>query len=599
MRLPIRFGPLPDEAFHQFMYRLAASNAYQTTQSIAALAGMPRGYALQPCDLGPLAALLGGMADAADLIARARWPVCEGSQFVRMGGNVVAARMVNVVRAKICPQCIRETGLDRAIWDLSLYVACSKHGTVLVDECSSCGHRLSWHRNAVDRCGCGCGKILLMEPARASQKVIAVMSELERRYASSTPEQDTDLGIELNAALELLWFTGTHDRNEPGWRSRFMSKPDIATSLRAIERSGDVLLHWPHGLHTWLEEHRVPSAEHVGIHADFGPVLTRMRHVIDIADPMHVFDEVRSYIANHGPVKPCSFFFSRQAKSRTVGAHAARRLGVTNATVKRMVRDGHLSGQCRRGGNRHFTAVDPQAIELAMARRASSIGVADLADQLGVSRYQVGKLRRSGLLCPLPAYVGRRECRFDRDAADMLEGQFRKAAKIAEISHVDTALKAIATKRQRQLAGLVKLVLEGTIPVQVIDGDQPLFERVFVPSNAVTWITALDVRSAAAKLKVSVRMIPVLVEAGCLSATRTQRNIIAQRSVDACSVAQFGDRYVLTGEVAARRKTSTRMALAELRAAKVKPVITSNSAAGISAVWRREDLQKTGVLGEA
>ena len=74
--------------------------------------------------------------------------------------------------------------------------------------------------------------------------------------------------------------------------------------------------------------------------------------------------------------------------------------GVTNAAVKRMVREGHLSGQCRRGGNRHFTAVDPQAIELAIARRASSVGVAELADRLGVSRFQIRMLRRSGLLCP-------------------------------------------------------------------------------------------------------------------------------------------------------------------------------------------------------
>ena len=80
-----------------------------------------------------------------------------------------------------------------------------------------------------------------------------------------------------------------------------MSKPDIAASLRAIERSGDVLLDWPNGLRAWFEGHPFPCAGHVGIHADFGPVLTRLRHAIDIADPMHVFDEVRRYIPPMAP----------------------------------------------------------------------------------------------------------------------------------------------------------------------------------------------------------------------------------------------------------------------------------------------------------
>ena len=131
--------------------------------------------------------------------------------------------------------------------------------------------------------------------------------------------------------------------------------------------------------------------------------------------------------------------------------------------AKRMVREGHLSGQCRRGGNRHFTAVDPQAIEFAIARRASSVGVAGLADRLGVSRFQIRMLRRSGLLCPLPTHAGSSECRFDRDAAAILEEQFRQAATIAERSHVDTALGAITAKRQRKLVALVKSILEGTI----------------------------------------------------------------------------------------------------------------------------------------
>lgn len=74
MLLPLRFGPSSDEALLSYLLRLSSENCYRDPRWLIANAGLPRSFATRPCDLTPLARLVGGLTTAEEL---ARLP-CHG-----------------------------------------------------------------------------------------------------------------------------------------------------------------------------------------------------------------------------------------------------------------------------------------------------------------------------------------------------------------------------------------------------------------------------------------------------------------------------------------------------------------------------------------
>lgn len=64
-------------------------------------------------------------------------------------------RVFNHKTPRYCPECLNEDAFWRAEWELFFYDACAEHGTWLIDQCSSCGNKLSWDRDSIVRCKCG------------------------------------------------------------------------------------------------------------------------------------------------------------------------------------------------------------------------------------------------------------------------------------------------------------------------------------------------------------------------------------------------------------------------------------------------------------
>lgn len=58
-------------------------------------------------------------------------------------------------RPRVCPLCIHSYGYAFASWDVSISVACSIHGRMLVDHCESCSKKLDWNRPSLSVCSCG------------------------------------------------------------------------------------------------------------------------------------------------------------------------------------------------------------------------------------------------------------------------------------------------------------------------------------------------------------------------------------------------------------------------------------------------------------
>lgn len=56
-----------------------------------------------------------------------------------------------------CPQCVRERGIFRAIWNFRAVTVCEQHGLWLVEQCPKCSKLVGWDRPQSTLCTCGFG----------------------------------------------------------------------------------------------------------------------------------------------------------------------------------------------------------------------------------------------------------------------------------------------------------------------------------------------------------------------------------------------------------------------------------------------------------
>jgi hypothetical protein len=421
---------------------------------------------------------------------------------------------------------------------------------------------------------------------------------------------------ELDAAIHLVRFFGAKDMNGEGrrWRSSYISKPPVDEMLGVIKRAAAVLLDWPDGFIDYLERHRRNPDARVGLAAEFGPLMVRLRAALDEPRFEAVIDLAKRHLARSIPgtiVKPWSFFsvmadHDPPTDTGTVsGVVAARALGVSLASIARMIASGELKGQSRRMGQRQAYLVDAAALAEVVEFRSASLSATETAANLGLTAYQVERLRLAGLLRSVrgvgtPAHEHRFTPADLTAFMDRLNRAMRDSSALPFHTHTIT-LSEVAGMRSFSLVEVVRRVFLGTLPVFAApDGassTQGRLGRLMVsrsdllgqredPSGGIT----VDVRQAAKQLGVSIRMVPVLVRSGCLNAGTLGADRLARCSVSASSVAKFQHRFVMARTLAARHRTSPRTIAKGLAAAHVAPVVASDSRKGISAVWRREDI---------
>jgi TniQ len=160
------FSAIPhlDESFIGYLLRLKEVNRYQTLSWILQLAGI-KNYARSSfsfafngsLDVSPLARLTGVKESA---LASMLYVPLRLSEKRMMGdysvfGSSVPHYIIQTRKPKLCPSCLRESNYARKIWELAPVTVCALHQCLLLDECRSCGKRITWNRTGISRCRCG------------------------------------------------------------------------------------------------------------------------------------------------------------------------------------------------------------------------------------------------------------------------------------------------------------------------------------------------------------------------------------------------------------------------------------------------------------
>lgn len=590
-RLLVRFAPRASESLLGYVLRLTEANGYAGPGAIRRVAGLPAPFAARPCDLSGLATAVGNQTDLTTLERLAAWPDAAG--LVRLGATRLHPALVSFSRPRVCVRCVEEGQEIEPAWDVIGCAACPRHGTVLTDACA-CGRPLGWDRPGLARCRCW--RTLDVSARDAPSSVIEVAGTVIALSKGERGLHDRLPLTSLDAFAHVVRFLGCEGATSVEWRSHLMAKPTVEGSLAAAGRAAPVLANWPQGWRDWLlAPGRFGGEAATG--ADRLILHRRLRVLLSKPGLERMLDEARRAIMEgpHGPLVKASDFLHTDCAHATFvrGILAARRLGVCTTTVATLIARREIGGESRVAGRRRMHVLPLGSVDAALGERTSAYSAGEAARRLAITPRQLSTLRRAGLItarCGLPGIRGER--RYGPAAIDDLIARIAARAAVGPRPG-DISLRAVAERRYARFADVICAVLDRRLPVRtsaagVKDlGDIHIAEQTVLRLRYRQSEECLDVRDAAARLGFSVRMIPVLVRAGCLEAKTAPDGMLGRCSVTERSVVAFPRRYAPASAYAATWGTNTRNAIARLRTAGVKAVVEADTARGISSVWRR------------
>ncbi len=582
-----------EESLRGFLLRLSDANVMGGLAAFKRLAGLPSSLASRPCDLSRLSGVTG--LDTGSLEALACWPVpgCDGETAIGPAARVLAGDR-NLSLGKLCPDCLADRGSVRRVWELRAIVACSEHGTLLISRCPLCSRRLGWDRPGVFRCRCNADLRQAVAP-RALPELVAVA----RRLGDLHDRMAGDDGLDLRAAARLAWFCGSRDGARTLWRSRFLARPEPTEAAPIVAAGAEAFLDWPQGFHRWLS--KVARPGEASQRAMLGDLPAAVAAAFPGGVGTSVLRQVKEWFAGcwNGPPPRWNSPFAGTGSASGLRplAAAAREAGVQVAHARRIVAAGRVQTREVRTGSRTMSMVNPSELRSALAaENDDAIPIAGAAERLGVTGRMASRLVRLGLLrCAVDGRL-RRPGFLPADAVDGLERRLAAVASQDAPAPDATTLAAMSAARGVAIAELLRRALDGSFPIWWQAGSGALLSRVRLRAADVLrggeGGRTLAAREAAAALGVNARMVPVLVNAGCLVRPNAppRRGGPPLARVCAASVEQFRSRFAFTRDVSARLVTSDRAALGALVQAGFCPVVASDPPRGISAVWRASDV---------
>lgn len=189
---------------------------------------------------------------------------CKGS-FNYFGHSLSRECFLTFFYPRICPECLCETEIALAIWDLTLVTACHHHLIRLVDTCVSCGKRLSWKRNRI--CYCNCGFDLRHSPRVSSGGFPAFFSQhICRKLALRSPAPGLAVpdiysdfwSLSLNAQFALIWLLGRLVPNHTQLKNGHgRAKLGVGAATSVLEAAASTMARWASPIS--IDSHDTPS----------------------------------------------------------------------------------------------------------------------------------------------------------------------------------------------------------------------------------------------------------------------------------------------------------------------------------------------------
>ena len=317
----------------------------------------------------------------------------------------------------VCPICLRQDPIpyERLSWCFRAMPVCRQHRCWLLSHCASCGKRLHSFRPKVTTCRCGC-MLADLEPPTLDGSAVQAVDTLHALFLSRT-----DISADVAPAATCWWaerLAGAIGKTPlciEATRSRLGREASVPAQHVAWLAAGDIVDNWPEGLHRFLHQLRnreKPHSSSIGFGFRFRLLLRDAAQLekLGYATPAQA---IRDYLADDmavGHLGPKVSLFKKTAENSPLcqrgwitQTEAALRLNVRNASVRRLIEQGLLSGQVRTTTNsgRTVAVVSRKSVEDLEQQLPSALDVPTVAKRLAVGPHAVLSMIHDGVLTGL------------------------------------------------------------------------------------------------------------------------------------------------------------------------------------------------------
>lgn len=379
-----------DESLLGYLLRLTHVNGLRL-RWLFERAQLTSGFEYRAASFELLARLCGSNPEA---LARASFALSQAGKGHQFGCTQIARPHLLTDGARVCPACLDERGYIDRLWHLRGYAACHRHFTALVDQCTSCGKSISWHRPRLNQCDCGQifeGREIAPEGVSdfAARLALAASNEFEEQ-----PRQS------LSSLLTVCWFFGCSGITDPRKRgTTARSAANVATAIEVLQHGAPFVSDWRRSFDRWAHDRFQAQDDRVGLHRNFGHELARLRSTFSEACPF-VIDDVREYFSLHWQgylFRRNSYFCTGPKVVRFVtSSEAAKTLGVGIPRIWEMVEAGQLAATKRSVGSRTYRVIRAEGVETLRRDLATLLTPAEAASVLGISLGRFRSLERAG-----------------------------------------------------------------------------------------------------------------------------------------------------------------------------------------------------------
>jgi predicted DNA-binding transcriptional regulator AlpA len=586
-------APQPTESLFGFLLRLCQVNGYDSPRRVLEIAEVSRGLAQKPfpgLPGTPIAAVLA--RDPAELrpILR-RWPEDEQGRYI-IGGHDLGASIRDGLLSHgsptFCPDCVKESGVISAFWDLAPAIACPKHGVVGPRTCDACKSPITWYRRGLLTCQCEAS--LADQPSvAATQNTVALMRVLD---AKLTRANLMDLDNAVGLPMEWLDATSLHsllrvirvlsDELE-------LADASLASDrVNAVAAVADSLADWPRGYHSALrtigEKSISGASDAAGLARQFRTLYRRLFRNSNLSAEAEFLrlEFVEFGLKEWGKaavdVKMLRGKAPREPRFISRTQFAAKQ-GIWAPTLDRMIADGDVVAVTQTVGKNSRTIIDLTASKIPEVedRTAERIDVREVAKTLGLPVSVIRSLKRRPVM-PIKLRRGRGTTWY-RDDVDTFVKRCLALASAESTSDEAVTLEELMRLKFRSAvakADVVEAALDGTLPVmgrtgELVSGLQ--FERAKVQAFIVAKRIAVDGETfsfpqAAAACGIALNTVQSALAKGLLNKV----DVAGRIRIEHAAVEQFRTKYKSLAAIAGDLGSTT-PALRRLCDAKSIPVI--------------------------
>ena len=472
-----------DESPRSYLIRLSEANGYPNSQPLIQLLGeVPQYVVTSGWDYGSLKSVLGSAAALPEGFGyrRSGMQVRECAQLM---GHQIHTRHLGLKKSRICVQCVKELGYVPIASDLKAFLACQKHGLMLLKTCPSCDSRIQFRRPGLLVCTCGANL------GEAEQEVAPVsltaMSEILDAILRRTSENvvlayelgmpvEQLLKLDLGVLLKVIVGMASAIKSMSEWLG---VRRHFSQLVEAIPDAATALTQWPHRFHglckAWQER---PDKHYVdnGFRDNFNWLFTRLHKNLKerrsqttflIEAAMEYasrgFDD-RPIVLRRQEMKGWNASTARYGTATT----AAKMLGVNEGTVSRWATQGSLPAKrCGNGVKLKHWSIDLDAVRAEQRKEFTRMSLTQGARYLEISYKLMRAIFDAGFV-PNRRRIGTSHANVAKEDLDeLMRSLSDKAVDPQEGLNLVSVKKLLCRSRRTEHSSILALIMCGEVPV--------------------------------------------------------------------------------------------------------------------------------------